>query len=171
MRSLYANNALSFSVRELEDLIIDCIYSDLLRGKLNQQRQCLTIHAMTPRDVAFTQLESTLQSLKQWRQTCQDVKLLLENENEIMKQKRKIAEEQQKSVQIEANRQKQIIKDAFEAGGGLDGCEDEEHYLDHHHPRKSTTTGSRSGLDRMAIGLRTMTGFAPTSSSSNARSR
>ncbi|KAI9100445.1 hypothetical protein DFS34DRAFT_486008 [Phlyctochytrium arcticum] len=55
-----------FNVRELEDLIIDAIYQDLLRGKLDQKKKCLEVEYAMGRDLAPGQLDTILSTLNAW---------------------------------------------------------------------------------------------------------
>ena len=54
------------SVRELEDLIIDAIYLDLLRGKLDQRERQLEVEYTMGRDVEPAKIEAVLAALRQW---------------------------------------------------------------------------------------------------------
>lgn len=44
------------SIRELEDLIIDVIYADLLKGKLHHQEQVFHVEWVASRDVRLEDL-------------------------------------------------------------------------------------------------------------------
>lgn len=54
------------AIRELEDLIIDAIYLDILRGKLDQKEQQLEIEYTMGRDLEPGKLENILVALKNW---------------------------------------------------------------------------------------------------------
>ena len=54
------------SIRELEDLIIDAIYLDVLRGKLDQKEQQLEIEYTMGRDLEPGKLEKLLEALQNW---------------------------------------------------------------------------------------------------------
>lgn len=54
------------TIRELEDLIIDAIYLDVLRGKLDQKEQQLEIEYTMGRDLEPGKLEHLLQALQNW---------------------------------------------------------------------------------------------------------
>lgn len=54
------------SIRELEDLIIDAIYLDILRGKLDQKQQQLEIEYTMGRDLEPGKLEKLLEALQNW---------------------------------------------------------------------------------------------------------
>lgn len=57
------------SVRELEDLIIDAIYLDLLRGKLDQKEGQLEVEYTMGRDLEPGKLEELLTALEDWAST------------------------------------------------------------------------------------------------------
>lgn len=54
------------SIRELEDLIIDAIYLDILRGRLDQKEQQLEIEYTMGRDLEPGKLEKLLEALQNW---------------------------------------------------------------------------------------------------------
>ena len=54
------------SVRELEDLIIDAIYQDIVRGKLDQKEQQFEVEFTMGRDLREGQLQQLLVSLQAW---------------------------------------------------------------------------------------------------------
>ncbi|KAI9566973.1 hypothetical protein HD554DRAFT_2111667 [Boletus coccyginus] len=57
------------TIRELEDLIIDAIYLDVLRGKLDQKEQQLEIEYTMGRDLEPGKLEKLLEALQNWATT------------------------------------------------------------------------------------------------------
>ncbi|ETW87729.1 hypothetical protein HETIRDRAFT_243068, partial [Heterobasidion irregulare TC 32-1] len=54
------------TIRELEDLIIDAIYLDLLRGKLDQKEQQFEVEYTMGRDIEADKIGSLLQALEDW---------------------------------------------------------------------------------------------------------
>jgi COP9 signalosome complex subunit 7 len=54
------------SLRDLEDLIIDGIYSHVFRAKLNQAQACLEVEFALGRDVSMEQLDSLWDTLSTW---------------------------------------------------------------------------------------------------------
>jgi len=56
------------TIRELEDLIIDAMYQDVLRGKLDQKDQQLEVEYTMGRDLRPGQLEDILAALKNWHE-------------------------------------------------------------------------------------------------------
>ncbi|KIK99227.1 hypothetical protein PAXRUDRAFT_822995 [Paxillus rubicundulus Ve08.2h10] len=61
------------SIRELEDLIIDAIYLDILRGKLDQKEQQFEIEYTMGRDLEPGKLECVLVALHNWATTTASV--------------------------------------------------------------------------------------------------
>ena len=54
------------NIRELEDLIIDAIYLDIVRGKLDQREQQFEVEYTMGRDLEPGKLEQLLVSLQNW---------------------------------------------------------------------------------------------------------
>ena len=54
------------SIRELEDLIIDAIYLDIVRGKLDQRAQQFEVEYTMGRDLEPGKLEQLLVALQNW---------------------------------------------------------------------------------------------------------
>jgi len=84
------------NVRELEDMIIDCIYEGLIKGKLDQRRGALIVHSTIGRDISPADIDVMLNKLSSWLETS---KVLISNlEKQIAaaneaKAKEKAAEE------------------------------------------------------------------------------
>ncbi|THG96547.1 hypothetical protein EW026_g5303 [Hermanssonia centrifuga] len=57
------------SIRELEDLIIDAIYLDIIQGKLDQKEQQFEIEYTMGRDLEPGKVESLLAALQHWAST------------------------------------------------------------------------------------------------------
>ncbi|KAJ4460136.1 putative COP9 signalosome complex subunit 7b [Paratrimastix pyriformis] len=54
------------SVRQIEDMIIECTYKGLIRGKIDQRNQRLTIQFAIGRDVRPAQLPPMIATLQSW---------------------------------------------------------------------------------------------------------
>lgn len=54
------------NIRELEDLIIEAFYADIIKGKLDQMRNQLEIEFTIGRDVTDEQLDDILYILEDW---------------------------------------------------------------------------------------------------------
>ncbi|KAJ3158428.1 hypothetical protein HDU86_002897 [Geranomyces michiganensis] len=76
-RTLQYDNLLKYldiaNVRELEDLVIDSIYQDLIRGKLDQNRKCLEVEYAMGRDLRPQDEGRLLAVLDAWCQTSETI--------------------------------------------------------------------------------------------------
>ncbi len=54
------------NVRELEDLIIDCIYAGIIKGKLDQKQQRFQVDWTMGRDIRPGQLSEMIRVLTHW---------------------------------------------------------------------------------------------------------
>ncbi|KAG9011397.1 hypothetical protein FRB90_007342 [Tulasnella sp. 427] len=61
------------TLRELEDLIIDAMYQDVLKGRLDQKEQQLELEYTMGRDIRPGQLEELLAALKSWSSQTEQV--------------------------------------------------------------------------------------------------
>ena len=68
------------NVRELEDLIIDCIYNELLSGKLDQLNQQFHVVSVYGRDMRPSDVEGALAKLEAWDRQLQQAQNLFEND-------------------------------------------------------------------------------------------
>lgn len=73
------------NLRELEDLLIDCFYTGLCKGKLDQRSKFVEIYECMGRDVPIENLDSLINSLKNWlSQSKQVVSSLEKNSSEAV---------------------------------------------------------------------------------------
>ncbi|KAJ3720210.1 hypothetical protein DFJ43DRAFT_1205550 [Lentinula guzmanii] len=68
------------TIRELEDLIIDAIYLDILRGKLDQKESQLEVEYTMGRDLEPGKVEAMLSALKNWASTTSAVLATLDSQ-------------------------------------------------------------------------------------------
>nr|XP_023674199.1 COP9 signalosome complex subunit 7b-like isoform X1 [Paramormyrops kingsleyae] len=61
------------SLRQLEDLFIDAVYADVIRGKLDQRRQLLELEACIARDVRPREMGHIARTLQEWCRSCWSV--------------------------------------------------------------------------------------------------
>merc|ERR1712216_921419 len=57
------------TVREVEDLLIECFYGGLLQGKLDQQAKQVEVHCTIGRDIHPSELEAMVSTLDRWHST------------------------------------------------------------------------------------------------------
>ncbi|PVF97538.1 hypothetical protein CPB86DRAFT_874012 [Serendipita vermifera] len=79
------------SIRELEDLIIDAIYQNIVQGKLDQKQQQFEVEFTMGRDLRINQLPALLQELKQWSGRTAGVIDALDKKIEAVNQEEKAA--------------------------------------------------------------------------------
>ncbi|KAH9947380.1 hypothetical protein B0H21DRAFT_739318 [Amylocystis lapponica] len=72
------------TIRELEDLIIDAIYLDIIRGKLDQKEQQFEVEYTMGRDVEPEKIESLLLSLRNWASTTSAVLATLDEKLAVL---------------------------------------------------------------------------------------
>uniref|UniRef100_A0A4W5N0I0 COP9 signalosome subunit 7B n=1 Tax=Hucho hucho TaxID=62062 RepID=A0A4W5N0I0_9TELE len=68
------------SVRELEDLVIEAVYADVIRGKLDQCRQQLEVDACIGRDIRSQGMGHIASILAQWCSGCESISASIEQE-------------------------------------------------------------------------------------------
>jgi len=67
-------------VRELEDLIIDAINSNIIQGKLDQKASYFEVDWAMGRDIRKTDVTKIAKTLKDWRESCNGMLTCLENQ-------------------------------------------------------------------------------------------
>ena len=67
------------TVRELEDLIIDCIYNELVEGKLDQLNKKFHVVSCYGRDMRPSDIDSALSKLEAWDRQLQEAQNFIEN--------------------------------------------------------------------------------------------
>ncbi|CAB1317122.1 unnamed protein product [Coregonus sp. 'balchen'] len=68
------------SVRELEDLVIEAVYADVIRGKLDQCRQQLEVDACIGRDIRSQGMGRISSILAHWCSGCESISASIEEE-------------------------------------------------------------------------------------------
>lgn len=61
------------NLRDLEDLIIEAIYSNLIKGKLDQSNSCIEIESTMARDVRADKLDGIVDVLSNWISNCENI--------------------------------------------------------------------------------------------------
>lgn len=74
------------NVRELEDLIIDAIYSNIIDGKMDQKNSWIEIESTIARDIRKDQLQSMLTVLTDWCDKCDNVIATMETQMQFANQ-------------------------------------------------------------------------------------
>ncbi|XP_038673511.1 COP9 signalosome complex subunit 7b-like isoform X3 [Scyliorhinus canicula] len=68
------------NLRELEDLIIEAIYTDIIQGKLDQRNQLLEVDFCIGRDLQKQDISNIVKTLQEWCDCCQAVLLGIEQQ-------------------------------------------------------------------------------------------
>ncbi|CAG8654376.1 16199_t:CDS:2, partial [Dentiscutata heterogama] len=91
------------NVRELEDLIIEAIYQDVIKGKLDQKRKQLEIEYTMGRDLRPGQIDQMLRTLSEWSQTSEEILKAIDAKiiqvRDVAVQNKKQREEYEKEVE------------------------------------------------------------------------
>jgi len=71
------------NVRELEDLIIDCIYQGIIKGKLDQKQQHIEVDFAVGRDIFPEKLDQMIEILDNWGHRSDKLLKIIEDEIKI----------------------------------------------------------------------------------------
>ncbi|KAG6817283.1 hypothetical protein H0H87_010625 [Tephrocybe sp. NHM501043] len=111
------------TIRELEDLIIDAIYLDILRGKLDQKEQQLEVEYTMGRDLEPGKLEEVLAALQNWAETTSSVLATLDAKIQLISLESEAAKkaelEHEKALQANLKEVFEKSKDKALGGGGI----------------------------------------------------
>ncbi|TPX32378.1 hypothetical protein SmJEL517_g04532 [Synchytrium microbalum] len=101
------------NVRELEDLIIDAIYNDVIKGKLDQKKEALEVEYAMGRDLRPNQSTLLLSVLSNWIATSEGLLTALDNKmNSINKEGREYMNERE-----EWDKKVDVMKSELKAAG------------------------------------------------------
>ncbi|XP_048334731.2 COP9 signalosome complex subunit 7 isoform X2 [Ziziphus jujuba] len=125
------------NVRELEDFLInECMYAGIVRGKLDQLRECFEVQFAAGRDLRPGQLGSMIQTLSNWLATSDNLLVSIQEKikwadtmSELDKKHRKEVEDKveevKKSISLKADVDYRGHEEIFsEPGGVMDYEED-----------------------------------------------
>jgi len=117
------------NVRELEDMIIDCVYLGLIKGKLDQKKRAFEVSSAMGRDIGPDDLDYMLAKLGSWssvsQQTLEALEKRIKEANEA-KVKEKDADadfDSKKKLVVEDMKQRQKEAEAQGGGGGMAGMQ------------------------------------------------
>lgn len=68
------------NVRDLEDLIIEAIYADIIHGKLDQKNKQLEIDYAIGRDIRSDDVAQIVETLQEWCDSCETVLTSIEEQ-------------------------------------------------------------------------------------------
>jgi len=70
------------SLRELEDMIIDCVYLGLIQGKLDQRKKAFEVQSVMGRDLGPTEVDDMIAQLNTWISQSESLGKQLEKKSE-----------------------------------------------------------------------------------------
>uniref|UniRef100_A0A8C8YJQ2 COP9 signalosome subunit 7B n=1 Tax=Prolemur simus TaxID=1328070 RepID=A0A8C8YJQ2_PROSS len=97
------------NLRELEDLIIEAVYTDIIQGKLDQRNQLLEVDFCIGRDIRKKDINNIVKTLHEWCDGCEAVLLGIEQQVLRANQYKENHNRTQQQVEITVLRVKNTI--------------------------------------------------------------
>ena len=117
-------------IRKIEDKIIDCIYNDLLKGRLDQKNQQLHVQSTAGRDIKEAEVNAMIAKLVAWDKQLEQAQGFMEKQaNSCTNQ---VQQDFQDQIEVEADyrarmrraqaaMQKDVDDDHMDDGGDRGG--------------------------------------------------
>ncbi|ERE86215.1 COP9 signalosome complex subunit 7b-like protein [Cricetulus griseus] len=98
------------NLRELEDLIIEAVYTDIIQGKLDQRNQLLEVDFCIGRDIRKKDINNIVKTLHEWCDGCEAVLLGIEQQVLRANQYKENHHRTQQQVEAEVSNIKKTLK-------------------------------------------------------------
>nr|KAF6353087.1 COP9 signalosome subunit 7B [Pipistrellus kuhlii] len=98
------------NLRELEDLIIEAVYTDIIQGKLDQRNQLLEVDFCIGRDIRKKDINNIVKTLHEWCAGCEAVLLGIEQQVLRANQYKENHSRTQQQVEAEVTNIKKTLK-------------------------------------------------------------
>ncbi|KAJ8781584.1 hypothetical protein J1605_010842 [Eschrichtius robustus] len=98
------------NLRELEDLIIEAVYTDIIQGKLDQRNQLLEVDFCIGRDIRKRDINNIVKTLHEWCDGCEAVLLGIEQQVLRANQYKENHSRTQQQVEAEVTNIKKTLK-------------------------------------------------------------
>ncbi|XP_009573725.1 PREDICTED: COP9 signalosome complex subunit 7b isoform X2 [Fulmarus glacialis] len=98
------------NLRELEDLIIEAVYTDIIQGKLDQRNQVLEVDFCIGRDIQKKDIRNIVKTLQEWCDGCEAVLLGIEQQVLRANQYKENHHRTQQQVEMEVTNIKKTLK-------------------------------------------------------------
>ncbi|XP_070609891.1 COP9 signalosome complex subunit 7b [Erythrolamprus reginae] len=98
------------NLRELEDLIIEAVYTDIIQGKLDQRNQVLEVDFCIGRDIQRKDISSIIKTLNEWCDGCESVLIGIEQQVVRANQYKENHNRTQQQVETEVLNIKKTLK-------------------------------------------------------------
>ncbi|XP_071840290.1 COP9 signalosome complex subunit 7b-like [Apostichopus japonicus] len=108
------------NLRELEDLIIECIYAGILQGKLDQNNQQLEVEYAIGRDIRPEAVSDIINVLQEWCDGCETVLANIEEQITKANKYKEIKVKTKQKIQDEVENIKKAIKATSSSQEGND---------------------------------------------------
>ncbi|XP_055599813.1 COP9 signalosome complex subunit 7b isoform X2 [Uranotaenia lowii] len=106
------------NVRDLEDLIIEAIYGDIIHGKLDQKNKQLEVDYAIGRDIRTGNIAEIVGTLQEWCDSCETVLACLENQIDRANSEKQKRLKHKDAIDTEIANLKKLIK--VQAGNDSD---------------------------------------------------
>jgi len=103
------------NVRELEDLIIDCMYANIIKGKLDQNEQRFQVDWAMGRDIRPGQIEDMIRTLTAWSDKSETLMKAIQDKVNTANFLHDQHQKQQKEFDARVEEMKASLKAAMEA--------------------------------------------------------
>ncbi|XP_062985058.1 COP9 signalosome complex subunit 7a isoform X1 [Elgaria multicarinata webbii] len=143
------------NVRQLEDLVIEAVYADVLRGSLDQRNQRLEVDYSIGRDIRREELSAITHTLQEWCQGCEVVLSSIEEQVSRANQhkEQQLGLKQQIESEQVANLKK-TIKVTTAAAAAATSQDPEQHLSELREPAPGTNQRQASKKASKGKGLR-----------------
>uniref|UniRef100_A0A8C5WGI0 PCI domain-containing protein n=1 Tax=Leptobrachium leishanense TaxID=445787 RepID=A0A8C5WGI0_9ANUR len=98
------------NLRELEDLIIEAVYTDIIQGKLDQRNQVLEVDFCIGRDIPKKDISSIVKTLQEWCDGCEAVLMGIEQQVLRANQYKETHNRTQQQIETEVSNIKKTLK-------------------------------------------------------------
>uniref|UniRef100_A0A673UZU5 COP9 signalosome subunit 7B n=1 Tax=Suricata suricatta TaxID=37032 RepID=A0A673UZU5_SURSU len=98
------------NLRELEDLIIEAVYTDIIQGKLDQRNQLLEVDFCIGRDIRKKDINNIVKTLHEWCDGCEAVLLGIEQQVLRANQYKESHSRTQQQIEAEVTNIKKTLK-------------------------------------------------------------
>lgn len=135
------------NLRELEDLIIDAIYADIIHGKLDQKNKQLEVDFAIGRDITPETVNRVTEVLQEWCDGCESVLHSIEKQIQRANTHKEKKIKQRTQVEAEVENLKKAIKASSQSdmdNGAVSGMPPPYH--SQQYQQKAPTTTKTKGL-------------------------
>ncbi|XP_067402016.1 COP9 signalosome complex subunit 7a [Emydura macquarii macquarii] len=142
------------NVRQLEDLVIEAVYADVLRGSLDQRNQRLEVDYSIGRDIRREELSTITCTLQEWCLGCEVVLSGIEEQVSRANQHKEQQLGLKQQIESEVANLKKTIKVTTAAAAAATSQDPEQHLTELREPAPGTNQRQASKKASKAKGLR-----------------